>query len=119
MKKSIRVGGSLREAARRAATVWRRAARGEKVTPPDDVTFVSWSALAAVMTDKRHELLRHLHRAPAPSIRALARALNRDYKRVHDDVQALAAVGLVEKRGGRLRADYDEIQAVITMKDAA
>jgi predicted transcriptional regulator len=119
MKKSIHVGGGLREAARRVATAWHRAARGEKVTSQDNVTFVSWSALAAVMTDKRHELLRHLHREPAPSIRALARALGRDYKRVHADVAALAAVGLVEQRDGRLRADYDEIQAVIRVKDVA
>jgi predicted transcriptional regulator len=119
MKKRIRVGGGLREAAQRVATAWRRAARGERVKPQDNVTFASWSALAAVMTDKRHELLRHLHREPAPSIRALARALGRDYKRVHADVEALTAVGLVELRDGHLRADYDEIQAVIRVKDAA
>lgn len=101
MRKSNQVGGSLREAARRVASAWRRAERGEAIAPQDNVTFVSWSALAAAMTDKRHELLRHLHRQPAPSIRALA------------------AVGLVEKRGSRLRADYDEIRAVIRMKDAA
>jgi predicted transcriptional regulator len=119
MKKRIRVGGGLQEAAQRVATAWRRAARGEKVEPQDNVTFASWSALAAVMTDKRHELLRHLHREPAPSIRALARALGRDYKRVHVDVEALTAASLVEQRGGLLRADYDEIQAVIRVKDAA
>jgi len=41
-------------------------ARGEAVEPQDNVTFVSWSGLAAVMTDKRHEILRHLRRHPAP-----------------------------------------------------
>jgi predicted transcriptional regulator len=56
---------------------------------------------------------------PAPSIRALARAPGRDHKRVHDDVRALSAVGLVEERAGRLRADHDEIQAVIKVKEAA
>jgi predicted transcriptional regulator len=84
--------------------------------PPSGVAVLSWSALAAVMTDKRHELLRHLRRRPAPSVRALARELGRDYKRVHDDVARLAEVGLVRRDGDLLRTDIDEIRAVITMR---
>ena len=98
---------------------WHRAERGQKVAPRDNITFVTWAALAAVMTDKRHALLRHLHDHPAPSVRALARALKRDYKRVYEDVRALTAVGLVEKQDGLLRADYDEIQASIKVNGAA
>lgn len=64
---------ALDDAAKRFAEVWKKAERGEAVEPEDNVSFVSWSALSAVMTDKRHELLRHLHRNPAPSMRALAR----------------------------------------------
>ena len=119
MRKKVYVGGSLRDAARRVVEAWHRVERGEKVVPQDTVTFVTWSALAAVMTDKRHELLRHLRRNPSPSIRALSRALGRDYKRVYEDVQALADVGLVEIDGRGLRAGYDEIQATIKMNDAA
>lgn len=65
------------------------------------------------MTDRRYELLRHLHSHPAPSIRALARDLGRDFKRVHADVAALEAIGLIERDEGMLRADYDEIRAAI------
>ncbi len=65
------------------------------------------------MTDRRYELLRHLHGHPAPSIRALARDLGRDFKRVHADVAALEAIGLIERDEGMLRADYDEIRAAI------
>lgn len=119
MRKKVRVGGSLGEAARRVVEAWHRAERGEKAAPQDNITFLSWSALAAVMTDKRHELLRHLHRHPVPSIRALSRALGRDYKRVYEDVRALAAVGLVEIDNGVLSADYDEIQACIKVNEAA
>lgn len=119
VRKKIYVGGSLREAARHVVEAWHRAERGKKAAPQDNITFLTWSALAAVMTDRRHELLRHLNRHPAPGIRALARALGRDYKRVHGDVQALAAVGLVEFDGGILRADYDEIQAAIKVNEAA
>jgi predicted transcriptional regulator len=71
--------------------------------------------LASVLTDKRHELLRHLRRHPTGSIRALARDLGRDYKRVHGDMKALAAAGLVERDGRVWTADYDEIQTSIRL----
>jgi predicted transcriptional regulator len=115
MKKQVIVGGSLEDAAARVADAWRRAERGERVESEDNVTFVSWSALAAHMTDKRYELLRRLHRQPAVSIRALARELGRDFKRVHEDVKALAAVAFIEREEGLLRADYDEIRASIRL----
>ncbi len=119
MKKTVQVGGSLQEAAQRVATAWRRAARGQKVVPQDNVTFLSWSALASVMTDRRHELLSYLRAHPTSGIRPLARALGRDYKRVHEDVRALIAVGLVENDGGALRTDFDEIHATIKVGDVA
>lgn len=115
MNKRVIVGGSLQEAAQRVAEVWHRADRGEDIAAQDNVTFVNWSALASVMTERRYELLRHLHRKPAASIRALARELGRDFKRVHEDVGALTAIGLVEREGGMLRADYGEIRASILL----
>lgn len=114
-KRSIIVGGSLEDAARRVSEAWHRVERGEDVEPEDNVTFISWSGLAAVMTDKRHELLRHLRRHPAPSLRALARELGRDYKRVHADVAALQSIGLVERDKAGLHAEFDEIRTVIAV----
>lgn len=114
-KRTTIVGGSLEEAARRVAEAWHRAERGETVEAEDNVTFASWSALASAMSDKRHELLKHLHRHPAPSLRALARELGRDYKRVYEDVAVLESVGLVERDQDGLRADYDEIRTVIAL----
>ena len=119
VKKQVIVGGSLEAAAARVADAWHRAERGDKVEAQDNVTFLSWSALASQMTDKRYELLRHLHRRPAASIRALARDLGRDFKRVYEDVAALAAIGLIEREGRMLRADYDEIRASIFLDSAA
>lgn len=115
MKKTIRVGGGLKDAAHHFAEVWQRAERGEAVEPEDNVTFLTWSALAAVMTDKRHEMLRHLRHHPAPSVRALARDLGRDYKRVHADVEALTRVGLIERDKTAVRVTTDEIQASLTL----
>ncbi|MDE1174157.1 MAG: hypothetical protein PW790_10895 [Parvibaculaceae bacterium] len=118
MKKQVFVGSTLQDAARRVADVWRRAERGEAVETQDNVIFTSWSALSSAMTDKRYALLRHLHKHPAPSIRALARDLGRDFKRVHEDVTALEAIGLVERKDDMLHADYDSIQATILMEPA-
>ncbi len=115
MKRNLYVGGTLEDAAKRVSKAWKRAQRGERVKPEDNVTFSSWTALTAVMTDKRHELLRHLHQHPAASVRALARELGRDYRRVHDDVSALEAVGLLERDADGLRAEYSQIHAVIAL----
>ncbi len=115
MKKQMFVSESLKDAGKRAAKVWERASRGEKIETQDNVTFVSWNSLVKVMTDKRQELLRHLHKRPAPSTLALARDLGRDYKRVHEDVAALESIGLVERKGRQLRAEYDVIKAEIVM----
>jgi predicted transcriptional regulator len=52
-----------------------------------------------------------LHAEPAPSIRALAKRLGRDYKRVHEDVETLTESGLVDREDGSLRAPYDAIAA--------
>lgn len=114
-KRTLFIGGGLEEAARRVAEAWHRVERGETVEAEDNVTFASWSALASTMSDKRHELLKHLHRHPAPSLRALARELGRDYKRVYEDVAVLESVGLVERDEDGLHADYDEIRTVIAL----
>jgi predicted transcriptional regulator len=115
-KRNVYVGGTLRDVADRVAEKWKRAARGERVVAEDNVTFVTWDAFASVMTGKRHELLRHLHRHPAPSVLALSRELGRDYRRVHADVAALEQVGLIERsEKGSLRADYKEIVTVIPL----
>lgn len=77
----VHVGADFDAAAKRVADAWHRAEAGESVDE-DNLTFVSWNALSRVMTTRRFELLRHLHRNPAASVAALARALTRDYKRV-------------------------------------
>lgn len=110
----IHVGETFEAIAKRVSKAWHRAERGEDVHE-DHVTFHSWEALAKVMTTKRFELLRQLHREPAASVAALARQLGRDYKRVHADVEVLAAAGLVERDAAGLRADYDEIRTIIAL----
>ena len=100
--------------ARRFIDAWHRAERGEEVDE-HHLSFESWKGLARVPTGKRLELLRHLRRQPVPSIAELARALGRDYKRVHADVEALAAAGLIDRTPDGLRAAYDEIRTTIAV----
>ena len=113
-KLDIHVGGSFADSRKRILAAVERARRGE-IGGEEHVTFASWDALAAVMTTKRFEVLRHLRRQPERSIAALARALGRDYKRVHEDVEALVGAGLVDRDETGLHTDYDEIRTSIAL----
>ena len=108
-------GEDVGQAAERFIHAWERAERGDAVEAETHVTFESWAGLAAVLTPKRVELLRHLHRCPAANVAELARAVGRDYKRVREDVEALVDAGLVDRQTGILRADYAEIRTAIVM----
>jgi len=114
-KVKITVGGAIEdEAARRFVDAWHRGKRGESFNERH-LAFESWDALARVLTGKRMELLRYVRRHKVASVRALAKALKRDYSNVHADVQALAAAGLLDSTDGGLRADYDAIETRIAI----
>ena len=68
-----------------------------------------------VLTGKRMELLHYVRRHDVACIRALAKALGRDYSNVHADVQALTAAGLLDTTDGGGRADYDAIETKIAI----
>jgi predicted transcriptional regulator len=111
----VTVGGDFeKDAARRFVDAWHRAERGETFSE-QHLAFESWDALARVLTAKRLELLRYVRRHKVASVRALARALARDYKNVHADVQALTAAGLMTAKGDGLHADYDAIETKIAI----
>jgi predicted transcriptional regulator len=99
----IHVGGDFADTEQRVLAAVARHEAGEEVVE-NHLTFENWQTFARVMTANRLELLRQLHHTPPRSVLALAlaRALGRDYKRVHEDVEALVAAGL--------HADYDAIQ---------
>lgn len=114
-KVNITVGGAIEdEASRRFVDAWHRAERGETFHERH-LAFESWDALARVLTGKRMELLRYVRRHDVTSIRALAKALGRDYSNVHADVQALTAAGLLDATDGGVRADYDVIETKLAI----
>jgi predicted transcriptional regulator len=111
----ITVGGAIEEeASKRFVDAWHRAERGE-VFHERHLAFENWDALARVMTGKRMALLRHVRRHKVASVRALAKALGRDYSNVHADVQALATAGLLEVGEAGVQADYDVMETTIAI----
>jgi len=111
----VTVGGRMEdEASRRFVDAWHRAESGETFHERH-LAFESWDALARVLTGKRMELLHYVRRHNVASVRALAKALGRDYSNVHSDVQALSAAGLLDATDGGVRADYDAIETKIAI----
>ncbi|MES2290432.1 MAG: hypothetical protein V4530_11905 [Pseudomonadota bacterium] len=52
----------------------------------------------AAKSPRRFDLMRHLRREGATSVRKLAQGVARDYKSVHREVALLIAAGLIERR---------------------
>lgn len=97
-KKKLSVGiGTIKESLDRFESVWKRAARGERVTPEYRLTFSSLPQLLKELTPARWALLEALRAEGKMSIYALAKHLGRDYKNVHTDVSRLMELDLIEK----------------------
>jgi len=105
-KVQIHVGDSLDEIGAWAIDTWHRMERGEDVHEKH-ISFENWETMVRILSPKRLDLLRHVHQHPAKNIRTLAQALGRDYRRVHEDVEALEAAGLLERDKEGVRAEYD------------
>ena len=81
----------------------------EGESTPAVVSFASIDDLRKVLTERRIELLRTLIAidGAAESISALAEALDRDYRPVHDDVGVLDQYGLIfVVDGGQTKRPY-------------
>ena len=102
---------------RRFVDAWHRAETGEPVDEAH-VTFLSFQAMTETLSPRRLELLRFVRQNGAASVRELAASLGRDYKNVHQDVNALEAGGLLVREGRRLSAPWNEVQASINLVSA-
>jgi predicted transcriptional regulator len=108
-KLTVHVSGA-RDMGQRFVNAFERAARDEHFKE-SHVTFLSWQEMGAALTPKRLGLIRYLHRESADSVKALACALSRDYKRVQADAVALEIAGLVVRKNGRLTAPWEALAA--------
>ena len=89
-------------------------------SPSHSLQFESPSALFRVLTPKRWELIERLQKLGPSSVRGLARELERDVKRVHEDVRALMEYGLVARdEDGAFFVPYDVIHADFNLRAVA
>lgn len=72
-----------------------------------------------LLNANRMTLLEIMTGAEAMSIRELSRRLNRDFKAVHTDVQALLNAGVLDKKGAKIIFSYDEIHFDFVVGKAA
>lgn len=88
-------------------------------SPAQVFTFESPAALFRTITPKRWELLERLQELGPCSLRGLARSLERDVKRVHDDVSGLTELGLIEKtEAGAIHVPFKVIEADFELRAA-
>lgn len=106
--------GNADDMGKRFIDAWKHLETGGHVEERH-LSFFSLDAMMATLSQKRLEILRHLHRHQEKSVATLARALHRDYKRVYTDVEALASAGLVERDAEGIRALYDSVQATVSL----
>ncbi|HYZ63496.1 MAG TPA: hypothetical protein VE650_13685 [Acetobacteraceae bacterium] len=112
----VHVGQTIEDVGVRFIDAWHRMERGEQIWEKH-VSFADWETMIRVLSPERLELLRHVHQHPAKNVRALSQSLGRDYHRVHEDVSALEAAGLLERDEEGLRAEYDgfEVQMRVAL----
>ena len=86
----------------------------------DTLQFESPAALFRVLTPKRWELIERLQKLGPISVRGLARELERDVKRVHEDVSELIQCGLVTRNDeGKFHVPYEVIHADFDLRAVA
>jgi predicted transcriptional regulator len=93
---------------------------GEPSDPVATFTFSSATQLFSVFTSKRFELIEQLQKIGPSSVRGLARAVERDVRRVHDDVMVLIEWGIVTRNeAGKVLVPFDVIHAGFDLRAAA
>lgn len=76
----------------------------------ETLNFESPGAFFGRLTERRWALVTALQGQGAMAVRELARRVGRDVKRVHEDVQVLAELGLVERDdGGGVLCPYADV----------
>ena len=87
---------------------------------PAVFTFSTPAQLFSVISPKRRELIERLQHIGPSTIRGLARELDRDIKRVHDEVTVLMEWGIVERdEDGLVHVPYSVIHAAFDLKAVA
>jgi len=116
-QQKIEIGiGTAKESYKKFIDAWHKAESGESTDVEVHLNFEDLETLVSVLTTKRLELLKALRRQGPMSVRALSKAIERDYKNVHVDVAALEAVDLIQRDDDELVfAPWDVIDAQLRL----
>lgn len=88
--------GSVAQARRELKEDLETIVSGERVRHRREIWFTSLAQLASVLTERRLELLRLIHRKHPRSVAHLARFARRGARSTEADLRALAQLGLVQ-----------------------
>ena len=113
MAKEIHIGvGDSASTAKGFIDAWKRAEQGEKVKTEQRLNFENLETLLRTLTSGRWGLLKILRINGPMSIRALAKALGRDYKNVYTDVKRLEHIGLIGRtKDGKVEVPWNIVEA--------
>ena len=113
MPKTLSIGISeLPDALDRFEAAWHLATGRDAPPALQRLGFPDLPVLLKALTPARWDLLGRLRAEGPMSVRALAKALERDYKNVHTDVTQLTQLGLIERVGESLvRVPWDAVRA--------
>jgi predicted transcriptional regulator len=113
MKKKIlhvRAGEPATASLARARATMQSLQAGKRSEPYFGIGFESMAQMLATFTPRRLDLLATLREQGPTTIAALARALKRDYKNVHGDINALVEWLAVDRDDeGQVFVPWDEI----------
>jgi predicted transcriptional regulator len=86
----------------------------------ETLNFESPAALFGRLTEKRWAIVSALQGQGELAVRELARRVGRDVKRVHEDIQVLAELGLVERgEGGGVVCPHSTVHIDMELRVAA
>lgn len=104
----------------RAAEAWKSAELGSVVAKGEDtLAFGSWEAMHRTLAPKRLEIVRTMAGQGAMTVRDVARAVGRDIKNVHADLDLLAKAGVINRVSGGFEFGYDLIHFELDTKGAS
>lgn len=95
-----------------------RAAEKGKLVPEAEreLTFNDAATMLSTLSEKRMELLMFLHNKKPITIKDLSRQLQRNYSNVHEDVQLLLRLGLLETdKDKRIFVPWDELNISLSL----
>lgn len=93
--------GGLDGMGKRFISAWTLAAKGKKVDETH-VTLLDIKTTPDTLSPRRLEMLKFVRQFGAANVKDLALALDRDYKKVHNDVCVLESAGLLLHDGRKL-----------------